>query len=318
MDNAIIWNAHGVGNAPTVTSLKQIVSKYNPCLLAILEPMQPDRKRVSLGLKLGFHCSFSNGDQGGKVWIYSRNQLNALSVSVSNQMISLSCNFNNLRESLTLSVVYVQCCKIQRRSLWNEIEALSRTIQEPWAIAGDFNVVASSEERRMSRALDGSSMAEFSDMIHNSGLLDAGFEGKCFTWCNNREGNARVWARLDRVLLNSTWVSQLPLCRVEHLPRIISDHAPLRPSFPSQEPSKLMEEVFWKQKSRNSWLQEGDRNTNFFHSSANKRVRRAAITSIRNANGETISSSLGIKAEAIRFFEELFKAEPISVNSDFL
>ncbi|MGV7927223.1 hypothetical protein PJO48_29665, partial [Mycobacterium kansasii] len=67
MDNAIIWNARGVGNAPTVKSLTQMVKRFDPYLVVILEPMFPDSKRVALGLKLGFHYSVSNEDHGGKI-----------------------------------------------------------------------------------------------------------------------------------------------------------------------------------------------------------------------------------------------------------
>ena len=41
-----------------------------------------------------------------------------------------------------------------------------------------------------------------------------------------------------------------------------------------------MEEVSWRQKSREIWLKEGDRNTWFFHKMANSHKRRNSIISI--------------------------------------
>ena len=45
------------------------------------------------------------------------------------------------------------------------------------------------------------------------------------------------------------------------------------------------EDLKWKQKSRELWIKEGDRNTKFFHLSTLVRRRRNLITEIREENG---------------------------------
>ncbi|KAK3221019.1 hypothetical protein Dsin_014989 [Dipteronia sinensis] len=45
------------------------------------------------------------------------------------------------------------------------------------------------------------------------------------------------------------------------------------------------EEVFWQQQSRNCWLKEGDRNTNFFHLSTMVRWRRNKLEGLKKEDG---------------------------------
>lgn len=40
------------------------------------------------------------------------------------------------------------------------------------------------------------------------------------------------------------------------------------------------EEIFWKQKSRNTWLRVGDQNTKFFHATTKQQRARNRITLI--------------------------------------
>lgn len=47
----------------------------------------------------------------------------------------------------------------------------------------------------------------FNDFIVQNGLLDLGYIGINFTWCNNQAGLARRHARLDRFLANVPWIS---------------------------------------------------------------------------------------------------------------
>ncbi|KAL0405700.1 UNVERIFIED_CONTAM: hypothetical protein Slati_3883900 [Sesamum latifolium] len=65
-------------------------------------------------------------------------------------------------------------------------------------------------------------MDDFNDMMIDTGLIDAGFEGEAFTWTNKR-----IWKRLDRVVYSKEWAETFDTTRVLHLPRRLSDHHPL-------------------------------------------------------------------------------------------
>ncbi|XP_021810130.1 uncharacterized protein LOC110753525 [Prunus avium] len=65
------------------------------------------------------------------------------------------------------------------------------------------------------------------------------------------------------------------------------------------------EDVFWKQKSRVSWLQGGDRNTKFCHITTLVRRRRNRIERLKDNNGDWISSKEGLKALAVEYFHGL-------------
>ncbi|BFG33690.1 hypothetical protein CerSpe_199640 [Prunus speciosa] len=66
------------------------------------------------------------------------------------------------------------------------------------------------------------------------------------------------------------------------------------------------EAIFWHQKSRIKWIQEGDRNTNFFHLSTIIRRRRNKIERLKNEHGEWVEEASGIKALVVRYFSSLF------------
>jgi len=47
-----------------------------------------------------------------------------------------------------------------------------------------------------------------------------------------------------------------------------------------------IEEIYWKQRSVQKWILEGDANTHFFHQFANGRRRKSSITSLDSDQGE--------------------------------
>ncbi|XP_059073453.1 uncharacterized protein LOC131874206 [Cryptomeria japonica] len=78
------------------------------------------------------------------------------------------------------------------------------------------------------------------------------------------------------------------------------------------------EESYWRQKSRDLWLSEGDRNTKFFHSSSNLKRLHSRISCIHDSNGNTLIDEDDIAPEAVRFFKSLLSVELVVVDDEFV
>ncbi|WMV50075.1 hypothetical protein MTR67_043460 [Solanum verrucosum] len=59
---------------------------------------------------------------------------------------------------------------------------------------------------------------DFLSVIETCGLIDIGYSGQHFTWCNQRAEEARVWKRLDRAMVNDKWLEVMPQTTITHLP----------------------------------------------------------------------------------------------------
>ena len=66
----------------------------------------------------------------------------------------------------------------------------------------------------------------------------------------------------------------------------------------------LMEEISWRQKSREIWLKEGDKNTGFFHRMANAHRRRNCLNNIC-INGRKLVKEEDIKEGLVNAFKNL-------------
>eukprot|EP00253_Pinus_taeda_P017913 PITA_17913 len=81
--------------------------------------------------------------------------------------------------------------------------------------------------------------------------------------------------------------------------------------------SKLLEqdrqeEVLWRQKSRIQWLQEGEKNTKFFHKTTMQRRMRNQISQVNNAQGVKVETQEGIEQEFVHYFKEMSKEPNIN------
>ncbi|KAK9750861.1 hypothetical protein RND81_02G227600 [Saponaria officinalis] len=95
-----------------------------------------------------------------------------------------------------------------------------------WVFLGDFNVIRDISERISNTLPNLTDIVEFNSCIIDYGLVDLSISGCEFTWNNNHDGSDRVWSKLDRVLVNGSWLARFPSSYVNFLPSGISDHSP--------------------------------------------------------------------------------------------
>ncbi|CAA7031429.1 unnamed protein product [Microthlaspi erraticum] len=69
------------------------------------------------------------------------------------------------------------------------------------------------------------------------------------------------------------------------------------------------EETYWKQKSRNTWLEEGDRNTKFFQACTKSRFSRNRIMSIKDNNGNLYKGDIEVGHRAEEFFKGVYTSQ---------
>ncbi|XP_057746261.1 uncharacterized protein LOC130965520 [Arachis stenosperma] len=66
------------------------------------------------------------------------------------------------------------------------------------------------------------------------------------------------------------------------------------------------EQMFWIQKSKETWMVEGDRNTKYYHNKAIIRRRRNKIFKLRDSGGSWIDNLDNLKGHVCAYFKHLF------------
>lgn len=59
------------------------------------------------------------------------------------------------------------------------------------------------------------------------GLSDINYKGHAYTWSRGRHARTPMYQRLDKVVANDMWIHHFPNAYTKHMPRYLSDHAPI-------------------------------------------------------------------------------------------
>ncbi|GKV04348.1 hypothetical protein SLEP1_g16510 [Rubroshorea leprosula] len=174
-------------------------------------------------------------------------------------------------------------------------------------------------------------LKEFNKFIEMSGLVDLPIIGRKFTWY---QSNGNCMSRLDRFLFSEEWLLNWTDLKQWRLARLLSDHYPIlvkdetrnwgpkpfkfynvwlqdpafREMLEKQWKSFNIQEEMARQKSRMTWMKEGDANTSFFHRCIKNRRRRNEINSLV-VNRKVLQEVNELKQGVADYFKNLFAKE---------
>ncbi|XP_019258914.1 PREDICTED: uncharacterized protein LOC109237108 [Nicotiana attenuata] len=139
--------------------------------------------------------------------------------------------------------------------------------QGPWLAMGDYNGVLHPQDKQYGSEVQEMETKDFKEYMRDTGMNELQYVGRSYTWTNNH-----TYSRIDRGLVNITWMMTMPNVKVQLLEPMVSDHSPLKLVISQAQGKKSMPfkffnciadhlqfmqhiEVAWKDRSTNGIMQ---------------------------------------------------------------
>ena len=91
-------------------------------------------------------------------------------------------------------------------------------------MVGDFNDIASNEEKWGGRLRPEENFQDFNNLLNNINAIDIGNEGRFWTWMPHWEGK-EITERLDRVVVSINWHQAFTRAKRMHIEKKASNHS---------------------------------------------------------------------------------------------
>ncbi|XP_020420289.1 uncharacterized protein LOC109949309 [Prunus persica] len=263
----------GAASTKFKTNMMDLIHSHHMDILFICEPHISGGKATSIAQSLGFsnfEILDATGFSGGLWLLWDATKVHVDILGTSDQSISASVAWPGQSPWLFIAV-YASPCGIKRAKLWEYLSFIADCQHLPWLIAGDFNKMLNVNDK-----LGGVSVCRLKASL---ALRPFRFEAM---WLHHAKFNdfiSEAWGPGDGTAVEKTFAL------IEHLKHW---------------------NINQEEKSRIIWLQDGDRNTKFFHTTTIIRRRRNKIERLKNANGIWIEEANSLKILAVDHFSNLF------------
>lgn len=150
---------------------------------------------------------------GANANLFTMSVCEILDFSVSVALVNKVSGF-----SFKLVVVYGSAYENGKQNFLDELEKIMSSWQGPIMVGSDFNLIRSINDKS-NGIVNFKWMDLFNEWIEKWGLIELNPKNRKFTDV--------IMAKIDRVLVSTTWEAAFSLARVKALERLPSDHNPL-------------------------------------------------------------------------------------------
>ncbi|KAL5555522.1 hypothetical protein UlMin_037758 [Ulmus minor] len=346
----------GLGNDWTFRILHDYVQQYSPSLVFLSETLSSKSQMERLKSKLGYSGMLiweREGSSGGLCLLWadsisvqllsgSKGHIDVMVTSPNSSSWRFMGLYNNPNTSL-------------RSQFWNLLRRLGDSSSIPWLCGGDLNEILFGHEKQgpkftWNRGNGACLVQEWLDrMLGNCGWLDLfpnslvhhlnmrGFDHRPLlvellradersiigkNWKRGRFHFEEAWADEEECsnIIKNHWSYNLMtnLDGVANKLRLCaSDLEGWNLESFTLNALRYKEEKYCRQRSKDSWLKCGDKNSKFFHRKASARKSKNSITGLVDINGNWCEEDEGIAHIIENYFESLFSSSfPSSVDFD--
>ncbi|XP_071914103.1 uncharacterized protein [Coffea arabica] len=166
------------------------------------------------------------GTAGGLA-VFWRNKLQVKTILFTSFTIELLLADSEGKKDWWCICTYASTDDKVREQQWDVLERRKQIWGDCWALMGDLNDITSNGEKWGGRVRTEASFEKFNSFISRNSLVDIGFEGVPWTWCNNWDNEGEIKERLDRVMGTRQWCDNFGKVKCTHIETEASDHCAL-------------------------------------------------------------------------------------------
>lgn len=229
MDKIGSWNVRGLNGKTKQGEVRKFFALHQIGLIGLLETKIKSRGFPKFyqaicpgwGVSSNIQCSSS----ARIIVCWNPHKFYVSIVGSSAQFIHCKVLHHSTGHQFACTFVYASNDLNERYDLWNSLMMLGQSIASPWLVCGDFNNPLFLNERMGSPVLH-YEIEGFRNCVDNCGLMDVKASGCFFTWNNKQSGEHRVFSKIDRMLVNESWLDLFPESLAHFLPEGLFDHSP--------------------------------------------------------------------------------------------